>query len=74
MQKYAKFACIVSGSDANLTRYWAIASPPKHAMFAARLFLGREWILTLAKPSLKRSCLERLKLYEDEIRELSVLP
>jgi hypothetical protein len=40
----------------------------------ARLILGQEWTLTLAKRRLKQSCLERLKLYEDEVRELSVLP
>jgi hypothetical protein len=73
-QKYAGFACIVSGSKANVTRYLAIASRPKEAMIAAQLFLGREWTIALANPSLKPSCLERLKLRADEMRELSVLP
>jgi hypothetical protein len=72
--KYAKFACIVSGSKANVTRYLAIASPPKQAMVAAQLFLGREWTVTLATPSLKPTWLERLKLRTDEMREVSVLP
>lgn len=74
MRKYAKFACIVSGSKANVTRYLAIASPPKQAVVAAQLFLGREWSVILANPSLKPSYLERLKLHADEMRELSVLP
>jgi hypothetical protein len=30
--------------------------------------------VTLANPRLKPSCLERLKLRTDEMRELSVLP
>jgi hypothetical protein len=74
MHKYAKFVCVVSGSKANLTRYLAIASPPKQAIIAAQLILGREWTVVLANPSLKPSYLERLKLRKDEIRELSVLP
>jgi hypothetical protein len=74
MQKYAKFACVVSGSKADLIRYLAIASSPKQAIVAAQLILGREWTVILASPSLKPSYLERLKLRTVEIRELSVLP
>jgi hypothetical protein len=74
IQHYARFACIVSASKADLTRYWAIASPPKQAIVAAQLILGHEWTVTLANPRLKPSCLERLKLRTDEMRELSVLP
>jgi hypothetical protein len=73
-QSYAAFACIASGSKADLTRYWAIASPPKQALVAAQLMLGLEWTVILANPRLKPSCLERLKLRADEIREVSVLP
>ena len=47
---------------------------PKQAIVAAQLILGPEWTVILASPSLKPSCLERLKLHADEIRELSVLP
>ena len=59
---------------ASLTEYWAVASPPEQAIFAVQLLRGREWTVTLAKPRLKRSCLERLRLRPDETRELSVLP
>jgi hypothetical protein len=74
IQTYARFACIVSATKADRTRYWAIASSPKQAIIAAQLILGREWTVVLANPSLKPSYLERLKLRKDEIRELSVLP
>jgi hypothetical protein len=74
IRHYASFACIVSASKADLTRYWAIASPPKQAIVAAQLILGPEWTVILANPSLKPSYLERLRLHADEIRELSVLP
>jgi hypothetical protein len=74
MHTYAKSACIVSASKADLTRYWAVASSPQQAIVAAQLILGHEWTVTLANPRLKPSCLERLKLRTDEMRELSVLP
>ena len=51
-----------------------MASPPQQAIFAVQLMLGREWTVALARPRLKPSCLERLQLRPDEMRELSVLP
>jgi len=51
-----------------------MASPAQQAVFAVQLMLGREWTVALAEPRLKPSCLERLKLRPDEMRELSVLP
>lgn len=73
-EKLASFACVVSASNAELTQYWAVASPPRQALFAVQLVLGREWTVTLARPRLKASCLKHLKLQPDEMRELSVLP
>jgi|ERR1700729_3164287 hypothetical protein len=70
MHDYAKFACIVSASKADVTRYWAVASSPQQAIVAAQLILGHEWIVALAYPRLKPPYLERLKLHADEIREL----
>jgi hypothetical protein len=74
IQTYARFACIVSATKGDLTCYWAIASPPKQAIVAVQLILGPEWTVILANSSIKPSCLERLKLHADAIRELSVLP
>ena len=72
--KLASLACIVSASKADLIQYWVMASPPQQAVFAAQLMLEREWIVAVVNPHLKPSCLERLKLRPDEMRELSVLP
>jgi hypothetical protein len=72
--KLASFACIVSASKADLIQYWVMASPPPQAVFAVQLMLGREWTVAVANPRLEPSCLERLKLRPDEMRELSVLP
>jgi len=72
--KFARFACIVSASKANVTEYWVMASPPQQAVVAVQLMLGRDWTVALARPRLKPSCLERLKLQPDEMCKLSVLP
>jgi len=74
IDKLARFACIVSASKADLIQYWVVASPPQQAVLAVQLKLGREWTVALANPRLKLSCLKRLKLRPDEMRELSVLP
>jgi hypothetical protein len=68
--KLASFACIVSASNADLIQYWVMASLPQQAVSAVQLMLGREWTAAVANPRLKQSCLERLKLRPDEMREL----
>ena len=72
--KFARFACIVSASKADLIQHWVMASPPQQVVVAVQLMLGREWTVALANLRLKPLCLERLKLRRDEMRQLSVLP
>ena len=76
IQHYARFACIVSASKADLTQLLGdLRVPPNRpSSQAAALILGHEWTVTPMNPRLKPSYLERLKLRPDEMRELSVLP